>query len=284
MKCKGALVCCAVRRLLTSFLLLIALATALTVPVEAQTTATTTPIAYARPSAGMLQAGDQNFYAPSQPILESCTTDLSQVCSYVYKMTPDGTTSILHSFPQLSNSANPPVNAEGVQPTALIVGTDGNLYGTCQLGGPGGFGTIFRIDLAGNPTLLESFGVTGNAIDPGSQPLSLIQAADGSFYFTNSLGIYQLTVSGNNSDREYVYTFPFSESAQHQWGWCILDSSGRRWELLSHATDRAADGAGRRDAGRDRPVNAGWRIERHPYSRRRRQRGRPTTGALDGRS
>ena len=169
-------------------------------------TAVTTPVGYARPSVGMLQAGDGNFYAPSQPIYESCVNDTTHLCSYIYAMSPSGTPSLFHSFQPISSTpmANP-TNSDGIEPTALIVGTDGSLYGACMGGGPGGFGTIFRIDLAQNFTVLKSFGITSNTLDPGAQPLSLIQGADGNFYFTNGLGVYQLTTSG---DVNTVYTFP----------------------------------------------------------------------------
>src|ERR1041385_2327301 len=212
---KSALVCHAVKQFVVAYLLLAALATAFIPSVQAQaTTATTTPINYARPSDGMLQAGDRNFYAPSQRVLESCISDTGKICSYVYKMTPDGTTSVFHEFPALSTTSNPPTNSDGVQPMALIVGTDGNLYGACQLGGPGGGGTIFKIDLtlpaSQNFTVLKSFGSTATGVEPGYQPLSLIQAADGSFYFTNALGVYQLTVSGSVGTMNTIYTFPTS--------------------------------------------------------------------------
>jgi uncharacterized repeat protein (TIGR03803 family) len=195
MGCKGVLACRAVKQLSPFFLALLALATVFTLPVGAQTTATVTPINYGA-AAGILQAGDGNFYALSG-YGSTCDTDSSQYCSYVYQLKSDGTVSTFHTFPPVPTSAgNTAVNTEGYLPVALFVGTDGNFYGACQAGGPGGFGTIFQITPAGVLKVLKSFGVTANNADPGSSPNSMIQGGDGNFYFTNPAGVYQLTPAG----------------------------------------------------------------------------------------
>ena len=181
-------------------------------PIHAQTTATVTPINYAQQSNGMLQAGDGNFYAPSLPILVTCIADSTNLCSYIFQMTQAGATSVFFTFDPI------PVNAAlknmyGIEPSALIVGLDGNLYGACLAGGPGTLGTIFKIDInTKQPSILKSFGSNGSVIDPGYQPNSLIQAPDGSFYFTNGLGIYQLSVdpTSGNGTVATLYTFPFT--------------------------------------------------------------------------
>jgi uncharacterized repeat protein (TIGR03803 family) len=194
MECKGVLACRAVKQLFPSLLLLLGLVTAFTLPAGAQTTATFTPINYGS-AEGILQAGDENFYALSR-YGSTCDTDSSQYCSYIYKLTSDGTVNVFHPFPPVPTSAaNNGVNTEGYLPVALIAGTDGNFYGACQAGGPGGFGTIFRITPAGDLKVLKSFGGS----DPGALPNSLIQGADGNFYFTNPAGVYQLTPSGGFS-------------------------------------------------------------------------------------
>ncbi len=179
---------------------------------HAQTTATVTPINYAQQSNGMLQAGDGNFYAPSLPALVTCISDSTNLCSYIFQMTPAGVTSIFFSFDPIPASAALQ-NMYGIEPSALIVGLDGNLYGACLAGGPGTFGTIFKIDINTKlPTILKSFGSSGSITDPGYQPNSLIQAPDGSFYFTNGVGIYQLTVdpTTGNGTVSTLYTFPFT--------------------------------------------------------------------------
>src|ERR1043165_126862 len=166
-------------------------------PLHAQvSTATNTVIAIGPPTQGIVQAGDVNFYAPSQKFFEACKNNSSQNCAFIYQITPSGTMKPFHAFQPVSNPASPPVNTDGIVPEAVVVGTDGNLYGACNAGGPGGFGTIFQITLAGAFKVLKSFGITGNVVDPGNSPNSLIQAPDGSFYFTNGVGVYQLTAAG----------------------------------------------------------------------------------------
>jgi uncharacterized repeat protein (TIGR03803 family) len=73
---------------------------------------------------------------------------------------------------------------------ALVQGADGNVYGTTFLGGdlncdPGyGCGTIFKMTLAGNLTIIHTFEGTD-----GTEPIGgLIQATDGKFYGTTSSG------------------------------------------------------------------------------------------------
>jgi uncharacterized repeat protein (TIGR03803 family) len=153
----------------------------------------------------MLQAGDGNFYSLSR-YGQTCTGDSSQYCSYIYRIALDGTVSVFHTFPPVPTSAgNTGVNSDGYLPVALIFGTDGNFYGACQAGGPGGLGTIFQITPAGQLSVLKSFGVTANNADPGSEPNSLIQGADGNFYFTNGIGVYQLTLPSSLST---IFAFP----------------------------------------------------------------------------
>ena len=175
---------------------------------QAQTsTATNTVIAIGPSAQGMVQAGDGNFYAPSLKFFVACQNDATMLCAEIYRITPGGTMSVLHEFqPESASAAVTSANADGLWPTALIVGSDGNLYGACRYGGPGGGGTIFEIPLSGPPTIkiLKSFGVTGNSLDAGFTPLSLVQGSDGSLYETNGIGIYQLAPDGSFNT---LYTF-----------------------------------------------------------------------------
>src|SRR6187200_1180305 len=79
---------------------------------------------------------------------------------------------VLHSFSGL----------EGVTPNALVQANDGYFYGTTRFGGSGDGGTLYRMDLAGNVTLLHSF----SRCDPaGYMPLgALIVGIDGRLYGT----------------------------------------------------------------------------------------------------
>ena len=64
----------------------------------------------------------------------------------------------------------------------------GNLYGTTQYGGTTGGGTVFKVDTAGNETVLYSFCVASACAD-GVWPLAgLVQDAAGNLYGTTDEG------------------------------------------------------------------------------------------------
>lgn len=96
----------------------------------------------------------------------------------------------LHSF----------AGSEGAAPKqSLVLGGDGNFYGTTQYGGAKGLGTIFVVTSAGVVTTLHSF----NGSD-GALPASVLTlGADGSFYGVAQRGgakkfgaLYKITAAG----------------------------------------------------------------------------------------
>src|SRR5258705_1715406 len=92
---------------------------------------------------------------------------------------------------------------DDTQPTSLIQGLDGNLYGTTSGSfGSGGHptnGLVFKLTPAGELTVLASFDPNGTN---GCCPGALVQAPDGSFYGatwwlqTNYGGIFHLKTNG----------------------------------------------------------------------------------------
>jgi uncharacterized repeat protein (TIGR03803 family) len=108
----------------------------------------------------------------------------------VFKITPSGTVTILHTFNV----------SDGEEPYAPpIQGTDGNFYGTAVAGGPVSAGTIYKITPSGTFTLLHSFDNTH-----GSYPAApLVQGTDGNFYGTAAFG-------GSPSSYGVVYKIPAS--------------------------------------------------------------------------
>ena len=109
----------------------------------------------------------------------------------VYKLTPAGKFTTLHSF-NGKDGAN--------LKAPLVQGADGNFYGTAELGGSGSSGTIFRITPTGKFTKLYDFDKThGQDVHA-----PLIQGADGNFYGTTSSGgsensgvIFSVTPAGS---------------------------------------------------------------------------------------
>lgn len=109
-------------------------------------------------------------------------------CGAIFKLDTTGKETVLHEFTGTDGSF--PVGS-------LLRDAAGNLYGTTGSGGdlacphPGGCGVVFKLDTAGNETVLHSF--TGGA--DGWYPIEgLIQDAAGNLYGTTSYG-GQLTCS-----------------------------------------------------------------------------------------
>jgi uncharacterized repeat protein (TIGR03803 family) len=90
----------------------------------------------------------------------------------IFKFTPDGTETVLHSFTG---------GADGGQPEgSLLEGSDGNFYGTAEFGGMTGNGNIFQVTPGGAVTLLWSF---GSSATDGSVPRGdLILGPGGALY------------------------------------------------------------------------------------------------------
>jgi uncharacterized repeat protein (TIGR03803 family) len=134
----------------------------------------------ASPYGPLVQATDGNFYGITY-------LGGSGEQGTVYKMTPTGAVTVLHSFL---------CAVDGCYPEAgLIQAADGNLYGTASYGGPvqsvdgfnpGSWGNLFRITPKGTFAVLHWF----SSLDPaGYGPAAtLLQVADGSFYGTTAFG------------------------------------------------------------------------------------------------
>jgi uncharacterized repeat protein (TIGR03803 family) len=120
----------------------------------------------AYPFGGLIMGKDGNFYG--QTDLGGNSQD--HAFGTVYKMTPGGKVTTLHSFQQ-TDGDNPV--------SALVQGTDGNFYGTVSYGGKHpNFGTVFKITPGGKLTTLHNFDSKH-----GSYPYAgLIQATNGKFY------------------------------------------------------------------------------------------------------
>src|SRR5580698_6775967 len=97
------------------------------------------PLAVGTVGYGVIEASDGNFYALSQPNLglKSCADNSSNYCSYIYQIKKGETLSAFHTFQEVAPTSGDPANTDGLKPVALIEGTDGNLYGACELSGPG---------------------------------------------------------------------------------------------------------------------------------------------------
>ena len=102
-------------------------------------------------------------------------------CGTVFKLAPDGTETILHSFAG---------GSDGAQPEAgLLMDKRGNLYGTSYEGGDPtcNCGTVFKIDPSGGESVLYAF--TGLANGDGAYPeTSLVTDKEDNLYGTTKFG------------------------------------------------------------------------------------------------
>jgi len=128
------------------------------------------------PFGGLVQAGDGNFYGITWNGGNTCGLE---GCGTIYKITPEGGLTTLYRFCAL------PHCTDGSNPYAgLVQGTDGNFYGTTEVGGAYGYGTVFKITRAGALSTLYSFaGTDGEQLYAG-----LAQGTDGNFYGTTYMG------------------------------------------------------------------------------------------------
>src|SRR2546426_640987 len=75
--------------------------------------------------------------------------------------------------------------ADGRGPWAgLVQGSDGNFYGTTEVGGANNKGTVFKITPSGVMSTLWSFSLT----DGANPRAGLVQGSDGNFYGTTFFG------------------------------------------------------------------------------------------------
>jgi uncharacterized repeat protein (TIGR03803 family) len=146
-----------------------------------------------------IQASNGNFYGTT---LEGGSTG----SGVVYELTPSGTYTVIHNFCSLSGCT------DGSEPTTLVQGADGNIFGTTVGGGSDGYGwgTVFEITSTNQYIVLDSFDILR------AHPAGLALANDGNFYGTtggdgtgtgiNGGTIYEVTPQGR-----YTQLYTFSE-------------------------------------------------------------------------
>ena len=120
------------------------------------------------PDNPLVQATDGNLYGTTDN--GGPSNACSGGCGTVFKMTPSGTLTTLHTFS----------GADGSGPGGLMQATDGNFYGVAFGGGTNDVGTIFKMTAGGGLTTLHNFD-----FDDGQYPIAApIQGTDGNLYGT----------------------------------------------------------------------------------------------------
>src|SRR6202040_2177251 len=80
--------------------------------------------------------GDLYSTAPATPL------GLCAFCGAVFKITPSGTVTVIYDFNDTSGSGYTPFGG-------VVLGADGNFYGTTKAGGTFNQGTLFKITASG---------------------------------------------------------------------------------------------------------------------------------------
>jgi uncharacterized repeat protein (TIGR03803 family) len=132
---------------------------------------------------GTTEWGGANATCPGDPALPA-------TCGTVFKITPEGVLSALHSLD----------GADGANPYGgLVHAANNEFYGATVAGGDSNNGTVFKVSPSGAFTTLASFNGT-NGAGPSS---ALIQANDGPLYGTTGQGgtsgdgtLFKITMDG----------------------------------------------------------------------------------------
>jgi uncharacterized repeat protein (TIGR03803 family) len=165
-----------------------------------------------QPQAGVIQDAAGNFYGVT---FAGGPADLG----VVYKLDPTAHETVLYSF-----TGGP----DGSQPESSLIGdSEGNVYGTALYGGALGGGVVFKVDSAGDQTILYNF--SGGA-DGGSPAAGVIRDAVGNFYGTTLLGglanqgvVYKLDATGHEN---VLYSFTGEADGANPQGTLIGDPAG----------------------------------------------------------
>jgi len=152
----------------------------------------------------------------------------------VYKLDPKGNETVLHNFAGGNDGSGPYAG--------VTRDTAGNIYGTTVYGGPANAGVVYKLDPAGNETVLYNF--TGGA--DGANPYAgVILDSEGNLYGTTYSGgpasagvVYELDPAGHET---VLYSFTGGDDGAHPYAGVIRDSGGN---LYGTAADGGQSGAG----------------------------------------
>ncbi|MGD0133767.1 MAG: choice-of-anchor tandem repeat GloVer-containing protein [Bryobacteraceae bacterium] len=178
------------------------------------------------PHAGLIQATNGDFYGTT-------TAGGAHGEGTVFKLTPSGTLTTLHSFCSRKGCA------DGSNPeSALVQATNGDFYGTTTFGGGiNNLGTVFEITSGGKLTTLYSFCAQTPCTDGYNPVAGLIQATDGNLYGTVPSGgdpmteggtIYKITTGGS-----FGTIYSFTTEGEQPTATLVQDTNGELYGTTS---------------------------------------------------
>src|ERR1035438_2573629 len=187
----------------------------------------------ANPYAGVIRDSDGNLYG---------TTSSGGTASagVVYKVNLAGHVTVLYSFKGGTDGSFPQAG--------VIRDSAGTLYGVTESGGTANAGTVYKLNAAGQETLLYSF--TGGAEGDNPYAGSLIRDSAGNLYGTTLDGgsgvgfagagvVYKVDATGHQS---VLYTFTGGADGGYPNAGVIRDPAGNLYGTASSGGDLSACG------------------------------------------
>jgi uncharacterized repeat protein (TIGR03803 family) len=153
-------------------------------------------------------------------------------CGTVFKLTPDGTETVLYAFQGGSDGGGP---QEG-----LLLDRRGNLYGTTYTGGAHNGGTVFKIAPDGAKSVFYAFCAQPNCTDGQYPQSTLITDKAGNLYGTTAIGgigggtIFRIAPDGTET---VLYSFcqvqPICEDGWQPLAGVTMDKAGNLYGTTS---------------------------------------------------
>ncbi|MGB8734094.1 MAG: choice-of-anchor tandem repeat GloVer-containing protein [Candidatus Sulfotelmatobacter sp.] len=144
------------------------------------------------PFDALVQGADGNFYGTTW-------AGGAANAGTIFQITPTGTLTTLYTF----CVSDYPFCGDGSNPIKLVLGSDGNFYGTTANGAGNNEGSVFKITPSGTLTTIYSFCAQIACTDGATPRDGLTLGSDGNFYSTTYYGgahnqgtIFQITSSG----------------------------------------------------------------------------------------
>ena len=145
----------------------------------------------------------------------------------VFKVDPSGSETVLYSFTDSGGDGALPFGG-------VVIDKAGNLYGTTEIGGSSGDGTVFKVDPSGGETVLYSFANSGgaNSGGDGANPVAgLVMDTAGNLYGTTEFGgssdsgtVFKVDPSGSET---VLYSFTNSGGdGAYPFAGLLMDTAG----------------------------------------------------------
>ena len=184
------------------------------------------------PNAGVILDPEGNLYGTTLYGGNRICTEGGR-CGVVFRLTPSGKYNVVHAFSGIPDGAVPYAG--------LVRDPAGNLYGTTSAGGIAchenqeGCGTVFKIDTAGNESVLYAFQGGADSFAPRA---GLIIDNQGNLYGTTFGGggisylgtVFEVTPSGQET---VLYTFKNGADGNGPLGTLLMDAQGNLYGTSS---------------------------------------------------